>query len=191
MFTEPQRPHREEGHVTTETEIGVRQRMSQGTPRGARSHQKLRDARKDSSLSPERDHGLADGSIQTPGLQGCENTLLLSSATQSVVIWKQRHLPTVCGCGSSGGTESSPRFVSLPSCSQIEGHTPHHDSLGLAGQARMLPTHSPFPLHFFMNRTWVLEQQQWSQLETSSPGWVMCDTCDMGQGLANEINGRL
>lgn len=145
MFTEPQRPHGEEGHVTTETEIGVRQLMSQGTPRGARSHQKLRDARKDLSLSPERDHVLADGSIQTPGLQGCENTLLLLSATQSGHLETKAFAHGVWLWLKRGDPESSPCSLWLPSCSQTEGHTPHHDSRGLAGQPGCcLPTlHSP------------------------------------------------
>lgn len=88
-----QRPPREEGPVTTETEMGVRQLLSQGTPRGARSHQKLQEVRKDSSLSPERDRGLAHGLFRTRGLQGREHALLLSSATQSVSFGNRHFCP--------------------------------------------------------------------------------------------------
>ena len=43
--------HREESHVMTEAEVGVRQlRAKEQTPRTAGSHQKLEEARKNSPL---------------------------------------------------------------------------------------------------------------------------------------------
>ena len=41
LDTETQRRHRKEGHMKTQAEIGVMQLKSKGTPRIARSHQKL------------------------------------------------------------------------------------------------------------------------------------------------------